>query len=53
MRYCKELIANDPSLGKSLVDRAITLGKRWKELSATQKQPYENAYKKDQVSKKP
>lgn len=49
MRYCKDLINKNSFPGKSMIERAIILGKQWKELNAAQKQPYEDAFQKDQV----
>lgn len=53
MRYFKEFLSsnNNPALGKSVSEKAKALGKQWKELNAVQKQPYEDAYKRDRVSK--
>lgn len=50
MRFSKEFLT-DSSYGKTVTDRARTSGKKWKELSASQKQTYEDAFKKDQVRK--
>lgn len=51
MRFCKDYMAKNPASGLSGAELAKLWGKGWKELSATQKKPYEDAFKKDQVTK--